>query len=64
MTSLSFHQQGEVCVTARNDGVVSVLNCLSGMYVCASHYLLSYIAKQELIRSLSITHAIGSQRRS
>ncbi|KAF1335687.1 histone H3 methyltransferase, partial [Globisporangium splendens] len=31
-TTLSFHQQGEVCVAARNDGVISVINCLSGMW--------------------------------
>ncbi|TMW60680.1 hypothetical protein Poli38472_000722 [Pythium oligandrum] len=31
MTAISFHQQGDVCVTSRNDGVVSVINCLSGM---------------------------------
>lgn len=36
MTSMSFHQQGEVCVTARNDGVISVINCLSGMCVCTT----------------------------
>jgi hypothetical protein len=32
MTSVSFHQQGERCVTSRSDGVVSVVDCLSGMY--------------------------------
>ncbi|KAJ0408489.1 hypothetical protein P43SY_006419 [Pythium insidiosum] len=30
MTSISFHQQGDVCVTGRNDGVLSVINCVSG----------------------------------
>lgn len=33
MKSISFHQQGERCVTSRSDGVISVINCLSGMYV-------------------------------
>lgn len=44
MTSMSFHQQGEVCVTARNDGVISVINCLSGMYVPNSHSADCFIA--------------------
>lgn len=35
MTALSFHQQGDVCVVARSDGVISALNCLSGLCVAA-----------------------------
>lgn len=37
MKSVSFHQQGERCVTSRSDGVISVINCLSGMYVEHEH---------------------------
>ncbi|DBA03287.1 TPA: hypothetical protein N0F65_011646 [Lagenidium giganteum] len=31
VSSIAFHEKGEVCVTSRNDGVLSVINCLSGM---------------------------------
>ncbi|KAG3068762.1 Endo-beta-1,6-galactanase [Phytophthora cactorum] len=30
ITSLDFHRNGERCVTSRSDGVVSMINCLSG----------------------------------
>ncbi|KAG6609227.1 histone H3 (Lys4) methyltransferase complex and RNA cleavage factor II complex, subunit SWD2 [Phytophthora cinnamomi] len=30
MTSLDFHRNGERCVTSRSDGVMSMINCLSG----------------------------------
>ncbi|RLN68441.1 hypothetical protein BBP00_00000999 [Phytophthora kernoviae] len=30
ITSLDFHRNGERCVTSRNDGVLSLINCLSG----------------------------------
>lgn len=30
VTALDFHAQGELCVAARNDGVLSLINCLSG----------------------------------
>lgn len=33
VTALDFHEQGELCVAARNDGVLSLINCLSGTYV-------------------------------
>jgi hypothetical protein len=30
VTALDFHAQGDLCVAARNDGVLSLINCLSG----------------------------------
>ncbi|POM69998.1 Hypothetical protein PHPALM_13653, partial [Phytophthora palmivora] len=30
ITSLDFHRNGERCVTSRSDGVMSMINCLSG----------------------------------
>lgn len=30
VSSLDFHRNGERCVTSRSDGVMSMINCLSG----------------------------------
>lgn len=69
MTSVNFHQQGEVCVAARNDGIISVINCLSGMYVHNQQfgYCIAPFSKTDeafILVAACIDNTIGSLRRS